>query len=113
MRFLIQLLGFGLILLGVYFLGRNIFFTTNVSPYFWRGIAADLSILLLVVGILWLVILPLGAKSYGWIFVIAGILFIFFSSRAVLNPTSLWQFFVSFGSMAIGYKMLATGRISI
>jgi len=113
MRFLVQLIGFALILLGVYFLGRNIFFTTNVSPYFWRGIAADLSILCLVVGILWLIILPIGAKSYGWIFVAAGIIFVFASSRAILTPTSLWQFFVSFGAMAIGYRMLASGRLPI
>lgn len=113
MRFLTQLIGFALMLLGVYFLGRNIFFTTNVSPYFWRGIAADLSILCLCLGILGLVFLPLGAKSFGWIFVAAGIVFIFFSSRAILSPTSLWQFFISFGAMAAGYKMLATGKLPI
>lgn len=113
MRFIVQLLGFALVLLGIYFLGRNIFFTTNVSPYFWRGLAADLSILCLVVGVLWLIIVPLGAKSYGWIFVAAGIVFVFASSRAILAPTSLWQFFVSFGAIALGYKLLSTGRISI
>ncbi|MGB3612921.1 MAG: hypothetical protein WBA10_03940 [Elainellaceae cyanobacterium] len=111
MRFLIQLIGFALVLLGVYFLGRNIIFTTNVNPYFWRGIAADLSILCLVLGIVWLVIVPIGAKNFGWIFVGAGIVFVFASSRAILNPTSLWQFFVSFGAMVSGYKMLATGRL--
>ncbi|WP_204154304.1 hypothetical protein [Leptolyngbya sp. CCY15150] len=111
MRFLIQLIGFALLLLGIYFLGRNIFFTTNVSPYFWRGIAADLSILLLVVGVLALVILPLGAKSIGWIFVAAGIICVFASSRAVLNPTSLWQFFVALVAMTGGYKMLSSGRM--
>jgi hypothetical protein len=111
MRFFIQLIGFALILLGIYFLGRNIFFTTNVYPYFWRGIAADLSILFLVLGTVWLVALPMSLKSYGWIFVGISIVLIFASSRAVLNPTSLWQFFISFASMAAGYRMLATGRL--
>lgn len=112
MRFLIQLVGFALMLLGLYLLGRNIIFTTNISPYFWRGIAADASILLLTIGLLWLVIVPMGdQKSYGWAFVIAGVFLVFFSSRAVLNPTSLWQFFLSFGSMIAGYRMLATGRM--
>jgi len=110
MRFLVQLLGFALILLGVYFLGRNIIFTTNAYPYFWRGLSADLSIFCLVLGVLWLVIVPVGAKNLGWIFVIAGIVFVFGSSRAILNPTSLWQFFISFAAMTLGYRMLATGR---
>ena len=50
MRLLIQLFGLVLMLLGIYFLGKNIFFTTNVSPYFWRGVAADASIFLLCAG---------------------------------------------------------------
>ena len=53
MRFFYQLLGVGLILLGVYFLGQNIVFTSNPSPYFWRGISADVSIFALTVGYLW------------------------------------------------------------
>ncbi|MEO0407504.1 MAG: DUF4058 family protein [Cyanobacteria bacterium P01_A01_bin.135] len=110
MRFLVQLLGFALMLLGVYFLGRNIIFTTNASPYFWRGLAADLSVLCLVLGVVWLLIMPIGARHLGWVFIIAGIVFVFGSSRAILNPTSLWQFFVAFAAMSSGYKMLATGR---
>ena len=50
MRLLIQLFGLVLMLLGIYFLDKNIFFTTNVSPYFWRGVAADASIFLLWAG---------------------------------------------------------------
>ncbi len=110
MRFLVQLIGFALMLLGVYFLGRNIVFTTNVYPYFWRGLSADLSVLCLVLGVVWLLIMPIGARHFGWVFLIAGIVFVFGSSRAILNPTSLWQFFVAFAAMASGYKMLATGR---
>lgn len=110
MRFLIQLVGFALLLLGVYFLGKNIFFTTQVHPYFWRGIAADVSILLLTVGTLWLIVLPRGARDLGWIILGIGIVLVFFSSRAVLRPTSLWQFVVSLASMGVGYRLLATGR---
>jgi hypothetical protein len=113
MRFLIQLIGFALLLLGVYFLGKNIFFTTNVSPYFWRGIAADVSILLLTLGILMLVLLPIGSlKQFGWVFVAGGILCIFISSRAILNPTSLWEFFLAMCSMGYGYRLVSTGRFT-
>ncbi|ASC69474.1 hypothetical protein XM38_004010 [Halomicronema hongdechloris C2206] len=112
MRFLMQLIGLALMLLGIYFLGKNIFFTTNVSPYWWRGIAADASIFLLVGGIFLLILMPLGfLKNLGWVLVAAGILCIFVSSRAILNPTSLWQLFLSMISMTVGYRLLATGRI--
>ena len=60
-----------------------------------------------------LVILPLGAlKQFGWVFVAGGIICIFISSRAILNPTSLWEFFIATLSMAYGYRCLATGRLS-
>ncbi len=113
MRFLVQLIGIALIILGIYFLGKNIFFTTNVSPYLWRGVAADASIFLLCAGIFTLIFAPLGTvKQFGWILIGLGILSIFFSSRAILNPTSLWQFCLALGSMSLGYRLLSTGRVS-
>jgi hypothetical protein len=101
-------------LLGIYFLGKNIFFTTNVSPYWWRGIAADASIFLLCAGIFLLVFMPLGSiKQLGSVFVAGSIVCIFISSRAILNPTSLWQFFVAMIAMAFGYRLFAIGRLQI
>ncbi|AIE75419.1 hypothetical protein D082_28910 [Synechocystis sp. PCC 6714] len=96
---------------GIYFLGNNIIFTTNVYPYFWRGIAADGSILALIAGVMMLVFLPAREKSWGWIPIIIGIVLVFLSSRAILNPTSLWQFLLSFASMAVGYKLVTKGRL--
>lgn len=107
---MLRLLGLGLLILGVYFLGQNIIFTTNPYPYWWRGIAADASIIALITGILMLVFLPRNIKSSGWIPVIVGIVLVFLSSRAILNPTSLWQFCLSFASIATGYQMVLTGR---
>lgn len=113
MRFFVQFIGLGLILLGIYFLGKNIFFTTNVSPYFWRGIAADAAIFLLCGGIFTLIFAPLGdIKQLGWILIILGILCIFVSSRAILTPTSLWQFFLAVVSFGFGYRLFSTGRLS-
>jgi hypothetical protein len=40
--------------------------------------------------------------------VITGILCVFLSSRAILNPTSLWQFFVALMAIGFGYKLLTT-----
>ncbi|MBF2034674.1 MAG: hypothetical protein IGR92_04150 [Leptolyngbyaceae cyanobacterium T60_A2020_046] len=109
MRGLYFLIGLGLMLLGVYFLGQNIFFTTYASPW-WRGIAADLSVLSLCIGVFTLVFLPGDAKLFGWLAVGFGIVCVFASSRAILNSTSLWQFFVSLGVMGCGYKMMTTRR---
>ena len=112
MRFLIQLGGFALIILGIYFLGKNIVFTTNVSPFFWRGIAADASILLLCSGIFTLIFAPVGSfKRVGWILIGLGILSVFFSSRAILNPTSLWEFFLAMTAFLVGYRLLSTGKV--
>jgi hypothetical protein len=111
MALIARLIGIILIGTGIYFLGNNIIFTTNVYPYFWRGIAADGSILALIAGVMMLVFLPAREKSWGWIPIIIGVVLVFFSSRAILNPTSLWQFLVSFASMAVGYKLVAQGRL--
>ena len=113
MRTFIKLVGFSLLMLSIYLLGHNIIFTTNVYPYWWRGIAADASILFLATGVLSLVFLPDEFKEIGWISTAIGILLVFFSSRAILNPTSLWEFFLSFMVMAVGYKLFSTGRIPL
>jgi hypothetical protein len=110
MQAFLKLLGFGLLVWGIYFLGRDIIFTTNVYPYWWRGIAADLSVLSIMGGVLTLVFAPKGVKNMGWAGVILGIVLVFLSSRAVLNPTSLWDFFLAFCFIAGGYRMLLTGR---
>ena len=113
MRTFIKFIGCGLLLLSIYLLGHNILFTTNVSPYWWRGISADASILVLAIGVLSLVFLPSEFKEIGWVSTAVGILLIFASSRAILNPTSLWEFFLAFMVMAVGYKMYSTGRVPL
>lgn len=106
MKFLFQLLGIGLILLGIYFLGKNIFFTTDAYPYFWKGIAADFSVLTLTCGVSSLFLLPRTLKFSGWILIFVGIISVFYSGRVILQPTSLWQFFVSICSILGGFKLL-------
>jgi len=91
--------------------GHKILFTTNASPYWWRGIAADASVLFLAIGVLSLVFLPNEFRESGWVSTALGILCVFMSSRAILNPTSLWEFFLAFMVMAIGYKLFSTGRV--
>ena len=113
MKLIAKLIGLALLVLGIYFLGENIHFTTNISPYWWRGVSADASILFLTTGVLMFFMLPLQHKSLsGWVIAI-GILLIFVSSRAILNPTSLWKFTLSLASFIGGYQLFTTGRLNI
>jgi uncharacterized membrane protein YqhA len=50
-------------------------------------------------------------KNLGLIAVSVGIIAVFISSRAILSPTSLWQFFLSLICIASGYKMFTTGYL--
>lgn len=113
MGFLIRIAGFALLISGIYFLGQNIILTTNVYPYWFRGIAADVSIIALTLGVMILAFFPIGMKQLGWIAITTGIVFVFISSRAILNPTSLWQFFLSLTFMLFGYKMFTSGRLPL
>jgi hypothetical protein len=113
MRLLARLIGLGLLLLGIYFLGQNIYFANNVYPYWWRGVAADTSILFLTAGVLMFFILPRGNKSLAGIAIALGIIAVFLSSKAILQPTSLWQFVLSLASFVGGYQLLTTGRLNI
>ncbi|WP_242063045.1 hypothetical protein [Nostoc sp. FACHB-145] len=74
MRFLFKLIGLALLLAGIYLLGQNIYFTTNIYPYWWRGVAADASILFLTSGILMLFVLSRQDKALGWVALGVGIL---------------------------------------
>jgi hypothetical protein len=50
-------------------------------------------------------------KDLGWIAIFVGIIAVFISSRAILSPTSLWEFFLSLICMTSGYKMLTTRQL--
>ncbi|MBD1216079.1 MAG: hypothetical protein ACK4WN_10450 [Aphanizomenon sp.] len=108
MSFLMKIAGLGLLIFGIYLVGQNIFFTTNVYPYWWGGISADISVLALTLGVLILIFFPESMKDLGWIAIFVGIIAVFISSRAILSPTSLWEFFLSLICMTSGYKMLTT-----
>lgn len=113
MKILVKLLGLGLVLLGVYFLGKNIFFTTGgYGRSFWRGISADLSVVTLAGGVTCLFALPSEQKKLGWFLIGGAILLIFAGGVAVLKPVSLWQLFISLSSMSAGYQLIRTGRIN-
>jgi len=112
-KLLVQLVGLALIIVGIYLLGQNIYFVTDGYPYWWRGIAADGSILCLTFGVLIFFTMPREGKLLAAVAVGIGILLVFVSSRAVLRPTTLWHFVGSLACFVGGYQLLTTGRINI
>ena len=90
-RVFVKLIGCCLLVYSIYLLWHNIIFTTNVSPYWWRGIAADASVILLAIGVLSLVFLPREFKEIGWVRAGLSIVTVFLSSRAIFNSTGLWD----------------------
>jgi hypothetical protein len=112
MRFFSQIIGLALLVVGVYFLGQNILFTTAISRYWWSDVSATGSILALTAGIASLVFFPRQVGSFGWVLVGLGIILVFISGKVVLLPTSLWYFFLSFTALALGLRLLTTGRIN-
>ncbi|HEY9807261.1 MAG TPA: hypothetical protein V6D04_11875 [Candidatus Obscuribacterales bacterium] len=106
-----KLIGLALVLVGIYFLGQNIIFTTRISPYWWRDIPAAGSVISLVSGIAILVLGGRCIRQTGWLFVGLGMLLVLMSGGVVLRPTSLWTLFLCFVSLVGGYKLITTGRI--
>ncbi len=106
MKNLTKLLGFALMIIGLYYLGKDIMFTTRYSHGFFGGIAALSTVLTLIGGALMLLYAPKEMKNIGWATVAVGVVLVFAGSRAVLNLVSLWQFFVAFLCMSGGYKLI-------
>lgn len=113
MRVLGKILGLALIVLGIYFIGQNVIFSTRYAYGRWRDISAAFSVVSLCAGVLTLVYGKSASKSTGWVLIALGIISVFFSGGVFLRPTSLWQFLVALMSMASGFQLLTTGRISL
>ncbi len=111
-RLLIKCIGLLLLLIGIYYLGQNIIFTSTYYRYFYQSLPAVGSVLAIVGGVLTLVFFRRETGNFGWILLIIGIVLVFLSGGVILQPTSLWNFLVSFGTIAVGYKLLNEGRIN-
>ena len=58
-------------------------------------------------------VLPRGNKSLAGIAIAIGIVAVFVSSKAILQPTSLWQFVLSLACFMGGYQLFTTGRLDL
>jgi hypothetical protein len=75
------------------------FLQPRLHQYFWRGIAADASILILTMGVLMFVLLPRNSKTWGLLPVVLAIVLVITRGRAVLqaygNYFYLYFFYLS------------------
>ena len=101
-----KLLGILLVLAGLYFLGKDIMFSTYYSPYFWRSLPAMGSVLCVTGGVVSLLCFPRETGNLGWILLGAGILLVFLSGGVFLKPTSLWNFMIALATLVSGFKLL-------
>lgn len=111
MRLLKKLAGIALLMIGIYFLGKNIIFTTRTSPYWWRDISAAGSVLSVTGGSIALMFFGRDLQPIGWFLVMLGIVLAFASGGLIIQPTSLWTFFVAMLSLVAGFQLIRTGRL--
>jgi hypothetical protein len=105
-----KLIGVLFLVAGIYFLGQNVIFSTYYSPFFWRNLPALGSVLAIMGGVISLIFFPRQTGGLGWILLVAGIIVVFLSGGVFLKPTSLWNFLIAFGAIAVGYKLFFTHR---
>jgi hypothetical protein len=110
MRLIRQFLGVILFLLGIYVIGKDIVFTTQVSFYWWQRIPATGSVLSLLGG-LWVLFNTRRRNHWiGWSLIGLGVALVFLSSGIVLRPVTLWAFLLSFFLIFAGQKLMTARR---
>lgn len=103
--------GLALILTSIYFLGQNIQFSTHYYYNWWQKVPAAGAVLAIMLGVASLSFWRRELGNFGWVFIAIGIILVFLSGGVVLQPTSLWTFFVSMLAFASGYQLLTSGKI--
>ncbi len=115
MRLLIKLVGFVLMVVGIYFLAKNIVLTAGCSHsyyYFrsWCNISSKGTVVSLLGGIIALVFFRRQTGTLGWILIGISIVLVAISGALVWKATTLWYLFLAFTAFLGGYKMFASGN---
>ena len=110
---LIKLIGSGLFFFGFWFIGQNIIFTSQISFFTFRGVAAGGSIILLVGGIFAYVFGGRDYKNAGLVMLVLAVILIFMSGVVIITPTSLAEVFIGIAAMIFGGRMMTSGRYDI
>ncbi len=104
-RALFPIVGLILVLISIYFLGRNLS-SFSGEGFLWKSIVENISLVLVCAGIFMLVLLPLGSKYYSFPSVIMGIIGVFISGYETFSFNDLWELLICLTTMGVGYKLL-------
>ncbi len=110
---LTRLIGLAIFFFGFWFLGQNIIFTSQISFFTFRGIAAGGSVILLVAGISTYLFGSGNNRNAGLLMLFLSIVLIFMSGVVIITPTSLAEVFVGLVAMIFGGRMITSGRYNI
>ncbi len=110
---MIRLIGLGLFFFGFWFIGQNIIFTSQISFFTFRGIAAGGSIILLIGGISTYLFGSGSSRNAGLLMLFLSAVLIFMSGVIIINPTSLAEIFIGIAAMIFGGRMITSGRYDI
>ncbi|OYT72641.1 MAG: hypothetical protein CFK52_04285 [Chloracidobacterium sp. CP2_5A] len=115
------IVGIGCFIAGIYGIGGKVVLSTGGGGLYysrgswhgwWYGIAAAGTVVLAVAGLLGLVLLRGQARWIGGaLLALSGVL-VAFSGRAILLPTTLFEFLVSAFLMAIGVKLFLKSTLA-
>lgn len=113
MRSVKFLVGLLLVLVGIYFLGQNIIFTTQTTGYWWRPLSAAGTVLAMTAGVISLTWFGRSGQQTGWILIGVAIALAIASGGLIIRPTSLWTFFVAMLSLTGGFRLMQGRNIGL
>lgn len=111
-RMLMKVLGLILLLTGIYFLAQNVIFVSGYYSVFSQRLPASASVLAIMTGVLSLIFFRRETGNFGWGLLGIGLVLIFLSGGVIFRPISLWNLFVSFAALAVGFKLFNGHRIN-
>ncbi|MEA5564156.1 MULTISPECIES: LiaF transmembrane domain-containing protein [unclassified Anabaena] len=109
-RLLIKAIGLILLFTGIYFLAQNVIFVSGYYSFSQR-LPATASVLAIMAGALSLIFFRRETGNFGWVLLGIGFLLVFLSGGIFFKSISLWNLFLAFAALAVGFKLLTRGRI--
>ncbi|HIK04532.1 MAG TPA: hypothetical protein IGS40_07420 [Trichormus sp. M33_DOE_039] len=109
-RLFIKAVGLILLLTGIYFLAQNIIFVSGYYS-FSRRLPVTASVLSMMAGALSLIFFRRETGNFGWALLVIGFLLVFLSGGVFFKSISLWNLFLAFAALAVGFKLFNRGRI--
>ncbi|MEE3716272.1 hypothetical protein V2H45_05890 [Tumidithrix elongata RA019] len=110
---MVKYIGLGLMILGIYLLGKTITFNTVIFNPPFSNLLADLSIPLLLGGIATLFFGGLGNRNYALTSIVGSFIAMFSSGFIVVRSINLWDLVLGFGAIFAGGYLFMTDKADL